>query len=238
MNTKEQNCLDKCEGTCIIIDKVPLYLEHRLILRGDSTVNKNDTNLFEEFSRVQKLLSKYQLWHYRNFGPSGDPHRGQGRVLAVLKLQPEISQKELGYLLDMRNQSLGELLSKLEKAGAITREASEEDRRSMNIKLTEHGVQLIEQGRRKPDDVGRIFECMSAEDRAKLSEILERLSGELKKLLGSDEKDEENGTGKSRRHRKGESEPPVGEPEPEAARENVRHHGGERLKKQKEGSEV
>ena len=201
-------------------------------------MGKTNPDLFEEFSRVQKLLSKYQLWHYRNFGPSGDPHRGQGRVLAVLKLQPEISQKELGYLLDMRNQSLGELLSKLEKSGAISREASEEDRRSMNIKLTEHGAQLIEQGRRKPDDVGRVFECLSAEDRAKLNDILERLSGELKKLLGSDEKDEEKDTGKSRRHRKGESEPPVGKPEPEAARENVRRHGGERLKKQKEGSEL
>lgn len=121
-------------------------------------MNIKDINLLEEFNGVSKLLSKYQLWHYRRFGPSGDPHRGQGRVLAILKLQPEISQKDLGYLLDMRNQSLGELLGKLEKAGAVTREPSEEDRRIVNIKLTEYGVKLAGQSR-KPDDISRIFDC-------------------------------------------------------------------------------
>ncbi|PKM72942.1 MAG: MarR family transcriptional regulator [Firmicutes bacterium HGW-Firmicutes-16] len=149
-------------------------------------MSTNETNLLEEFNGVSKLLSKYQLWHYRKFGPSGDPHRGQGRVLAILKLQPEISQKDLGYLLDMRNQSLGELLGKLEKSGAIIREPSQEDRRSMNIRLTEYGAKLIGQSGRKPDDIGRVFDCLSEDERDKLHEILGRLSGELEMLLGSD----------------------------------------------------
>lgn len=33
-------------------------------------------------------------------------HIGQGRVLAILKLKPEISQRDLSYLLDMSKQSL------------------------------------------------------------------------------------------------------------------------------------
>ncbi len=198
-------------------------------------MGNKDPDLFEKFNRVQKLLSKYQLWHYRNFGPTGDPHRGQGRVLAILKLQPEISQKELGFLLDMRNQSLGELLSKLEKAGAVTREASEEDRRSMNIKLTERGAKLIEQSRQKPDDVGRVFECLSTEDTEKLREILEHLSGELEKLLGGDQ---EKPARKDARRGKAESEPPREKHDAEAASENGRHHGVEHRKKQKEGFEA
>lgn len=157
----------------------------------------NETNLLEKFNGVSKLLSKYQLWHYRRFGPSGDPHRGQGRVLAVLKLQPEMSQKDLGYLLDMRNQSLGELLGKLEKTGAITREPSEEDRRSMNIKLTEYGAKLVGQIGGRPDDIGKIFDCLSAEEQEKLHEILGHLSTELETLLGPDEASD-NGTPRER----------------------------------------
>lgn len=172
-------------------------------------MSKKTTNLLEEFSQVQKLLSKYQLWYCRKFGPSGDPHRGQGRVLAILKLQPEITQKELSYLLDMRNQSLGELLSKLEKSGAIIREPSQEDRRGMNIKLTEEGSQLIKQGGNKPDDVSKIFDCLSAEDQTKLHEILDCLSSELEKRLGHDEDSDKEKTAKEKsvsRHRRNESE--------------------------------
>jgi len=169
-------------------------------------MGKIETNLLEEFSHVQKLLSKYQLWHNRKFGPSGDPHRGQGRVLALLRLQPEISQKELGYLLDMRNQSLGELLGKLEKTGAIMRESSDEDRRSMNIKLTESGARLAEQAGHKPDDISRVFDCLGTEDKSKLHEILNRLSCELEKLLGSDETEARAEKNRSEaKHRHGDS---------------------------------
>ncbi len=191
-------------------------------------------SILEEFNKVSKLLSRYQLWHYRKFGPSGDPHRGQGRVLAILKLQPEISQKDLGYLLDMRNQSLGELLGKLEKSGAITRESSEEDRRSMNIKLTEYGAKLAGQGGRKPDDIGRVFDCLSAEEQNKLHEILTHLAAELEMLLGPDEEtDNEKASDKSGSHRhKNENEKSRRKP---SSRDS---HESERLQsdKQKEGA--
>ncbi len=153
-------------------------------------MKKKSSELIEEFSETAKLLSKYQLWYHRKFGPSGDPHRGQGRVLKILKLQPEISQKELGYLLDMRNQSLGELLAKLEKSGAITREPSEEDRRSMIIKLTAAGAELAASGGEKAADAGEIFECLSIEDREKLREILAGLSFALKNVLGYNDTDD------------------------------------------------
>ncbi|MFB0920914.1 MAG: MarR family transcriptional regulator [Oscillospiraceae bacterium] len=195
-----------------------------------------EMNLLEEFNGVSKLLSKYQLWHYRKFGPSGDPHRGQGRVLAILKLQPEISQKDLGYLLDMRNQSLGELLGKLEKAGAVTREPSEEDRRSMIIKLTEYGAKLVGQGR-TPDDIGRVFDCLSAEDRLKLHEILASLFDELETLLGSDEKTESDKSKDrigSHRH-KGENGKTRRKPFTEESPESE-SKGGYSQSKQKEGA--
>jgi len=198
-------------------------------------MSKKSANLLEEFSHVQKLLSKYQLWYYRKFGPTGDPHRGQGRVLAILKLQPEISQKELSYLLDMRNQSLGELLSKLEKSGAITREPSEEDRRSMNIKLTESGAKLIKPFGSNNDDASRIFDCLSIDDQTKLHEILDCLSDELEKLLCDDKDSDSEKTKDSNRRRKNENETPGKKPSSDDERQDGKRKIVTHREKQKEG---
>ncbi|MBP8639684.1 MAG: MarR family transcriptional regulator [Oscillospiraceae bacterium] len=186
---------------------------------------KRNTSLLEEFSQVQKLLSKYQLWYCRKFGPSGDPHRGQGRVLSILNLQPEITQKELSYLLDMRNQSLGELLGKLEKSGAIIREPSQDDRRGMSIKLTAAGAELIKQGGKKPNDVSSIFDCLCADDQAKLHEILDCLSTELEKLLGhGEEAEKEKRESDIGRHKKAESEPKIQKPASDSERHEIMSH--------------
>lgn len=140
-------------------------------------------DLMELFIRADALLHRYQGTYFRNFGPFASPHKGQGRVLSLLKLQPEITQKELGYLLDMRNQSLGELLGKLERNGYITRTPSEKDRRVMNIKLTEEGAKAAAQLDGKQEDVNQIFSCLSEEEQAVLSDYLERLIDALEKTF-------------------------------------------------------
>lgn len=85
------------------------------------------------------LLHRYQTEAYKENGPLGSPYKGQGRILAILKLKPEISHKELSYLLGISTQSMSELLRKLESKGYVKRVPSEQDRRSMNIILTEEG---------------------------------------------------------------------------------------------------
>ena len=85
--------------------------------------------LFKKLFHMEMLMHRYHACSFRSFGPFGNPLRGQGRILSVLKLKPQITQKELSYLLDMRQQSLSELLAKLEGKGLITRQPSEEDRR-------------------------------------------------------------------------------------------------------------
>lgn len=130
-----------------------------------------DFDLIEQFTRVEWLLHRYHQQNHTYHGPMGDPRRGQGRVLAILKMKPEISQKELSYLLDMTPQSLGEFLSKLEKNGYITRTPSETDRRVMMIKLTEAGNEATEQEFR----FDNLFECLSEEEQKNLSDYLDRI---------------------------------------------------------------
>lgn len=84
-----------------------------------------------------------QKWHTAVQRLSGDAAadvlRGQGRVLALFAEHSELSQRDMGKLLGIRPQSLGEILAKLEKAGYITRHPSERDRRIHMVRITEAG---------------------------------------------------------------------------------------------------
>ena len=133
-------------------------------------------NVLELFMRLQAMLQRSQTQNFMNFGPWGNPQRGQGRVLSILKIKPEISQKELSYLLDMSKQSLAELLSKLERNGFITREASEEDRRSVNIKLTGEGAKVAGHMDDSRPELEKLFDCLNDDEVAIFSEYLRRIT--------------------------------------------------------------
>jgi DNA-binding MarR family transcriptional regulator len=145
--------------------------------------------VLERFMRLQTLLHRYQMQNFMHFGPWGNPHRGQGRVLSILKLKPEISQKELTYLLDMSKQSLAELLSKLERNGYIKREPSEEARRSFNIKLTEEGAAVAGEMDDTPPELVKTFDCLSDEELDNLSEYLHRLIQRFEEQFTGDDDD-------------------------------------------------
>ena len=148
-------------------------------------MSENERNLLEQFVRVQWLLGRYYFQNHMAHGPMGNPYRGQGRVLKLLKMQPEISQKDLSELLDMRPQSLGELLAKLEQSGYITRSPSENDKRVMIVRLTQAGAEAKGQEEGRPD-CGKLFDCLSVEEQANLGEYLARLIAEFEKQFGDD----------------------------------------------------
>ena len=78
---------------------------------------QGEMSLTRKVIRMGMLIHRYYEAKAHRHGATGDPLRGQGRVLALLKAKPETTQRELSYLLDMRQQSLSELLSKLEEKG-------------------------------------------------------------------------------------------------------------------------
>ena len=138
--------------------------------------------LYEKISRLQWLFQKQHLKSRASAGPVADATRGQGRILAFLKIKDGISTKDLSYLLGIRISSLNELLAKLEKTGYITREPSETDKRVMLIHLTEKGRQEEED-----PDGGDIFSCLSPEEQAAFGEYLDRIMAALEKDLGIDD---------------------------------------------------
>lgn len=157
-----------------------------VILISNGTVNKfmeviimND-ELYEKLAQLQWLLHKNQMRSWAQGGPLRDHTRGQGRILAFLRLRDGISTKDLSYLLGMAVSSLNEMLAKLEKGGYITREPSEADKRIMLVKLTEKGK--IEDQPETPD-MADIFAGLSEEEQKTFGDYLDRIIASMEKYF-------------------------------------------------------
>jgi DNA-binding MarR family transcriptional regulator len=155
--------------------------------------NAKHSKLLEQFMQIQWLLIRQHHHNHAPFDFAGNPYRGQGRILKLLKMQPEITQKELLELLDMRPQSLGDLLKKLEQKDCITRTPLESDRRVMIIRLTEKGKNVeIQDDKQLGFD--NLFDCLSDEEQEQLSSLLERVIDDWRGA-NDDERNREFGFG-------------------------------------------
>ncbi len=130
------------------------------------------TTINEQLQQLQMLMHRAMFHH---FGKMHSPHRGQGRVLAILKLKPEISQKELTYLLNMSKQAVAELIAKLEKNDYVSRKPSEEDKRILMINLTEKGSKAAEDVDENTLETTKVFDCFNDNELAIFSEFLARI---------------------------------------------------------------
>lgn len=153
-----------------------------------------EKELLELIIQLEFVTRREMMGRYHNNRFSMNPHRGQGRIMSLLKLQPEISQKELCYLLGMSKQGLAELLSKLELAGYITRTPSTEDGRVMMVKLTEDGKKIADEIDNDDSNSKSILSCLNSEEQITLIGYLKRI------IMKAEENMPE---GHARRHRRG-----------------------------------
>ncbi len=145
---------------------------------------KNDlTNIFLE---TNHLLHRYNMmWYGKNFGGL-DPRQGQGRILTALRRMNSVSQKDLGFILDIRPQSLGELLQKLENSGYIQRKRSTTDKRALIVELTEKGETFQLQ---KPD-YEELFITLNTEEKKILKQALEKIFEQLSEQIQKEAEDD------------------------------------------------
>ena len=145
---------------------------------------KNDlTNIFLE---TNHLLHRYNMmWYGKNFGGL-DPRQGQGRILTALRRMNSVSQKDLGFILDIRPQSLGELLQKLENSGYIQRKRSTTDKRALIVELTEKGETFQLQ---KPD-YEELFITLNTEEKKILKQALEKIFTQLSEQIQKEAEDD------------------------------------------------
>ncbi len=103
------------------------------------------------------------------------PYRGRGRILSLLRETPVTSQKELANQLDISKQALAELLLKMERAGLITREAADWDRRVQKITLTEAGKLAADQITAEQSALPGLLVDLNPEERKSLHAMLDRI---------------------------------------------------------------
>lgn len=142
--------------------------------------------LQEKFMLLLYLHRKLHMRENMEFGPIGDTNRGQGRILALLKMRDGVSIKDLSYLLGVGTSTLSELLTKLEKNGYITREQSNDDKRIMIVKLTEKGRAKEQVDTSERTD---LFSCLSDDEQKSLETILDKMISLLEEKLGYDSDD-------------------------------------------------
>lgn len=121
----------------------------------------------------QKLLFKlHKCVHYLHSGAHG--RAGQERIISMLNEHGTMTQRELTELAGVRSASISEVLSKLEHRGMIERTKNEDDRRNIDVRLTDSGKNALNaHGQRMSDK--ELFECLSEEELNSLLSILDKL---------------------------------------------------------------
>ena len=145
-------------------------------------MNEMYTSIYEKLNVLDGLMKRQEMASQGNRGPFADTSRGQGRILAMLKIQPEIATRDLAYLLGIRQQSLNELLNKLEKGGYVIRKPSEADRRVMIVCLTDKGKETAT----GENDYPKFLECLTPEELETFGSYLDRIIAALKKDTPAD----------------------------------------------------
>lgn len=136
-------------------------------------------DLAELLMRTHHLMHRYHHLHQPATAQEIDPRQGQGRLLMILQHTPDMTQRDLTRLLGIRQQSLGELLAKLEKGGYITREPDVKDRRTMLVHVTEKGKgRLFHRV-----SFAKVFSCLTEEEQHQMADYLRRMIDALTEQL-------------------------------------------------------
>lgn len=104
--------------------------------------------------------------------------QGQKRVMKALMEKGTMTQREMSEMFDIRSASLSELLIKLEDKGLIVRNKLEEDRRNVQVTLTEEGRKFAEEqkalahGNQNRKD---LFAVLSDDEKQQLLLMLKKL---------------------------------------------------------------
>jgi len=122
-----------------------------------------------QLTRVQKSVFNY----FKNSLAQFDVTPSQYALLSLLWNGDELSPTTIASLLDLDNSSITGLLNRMESKEVIKRIYSDEDRRSVTIKITDKGMALKEGITRTIEDCNhRVLEGVSPEEDAVLRKCL------------------------------------------------------------------
>ena len=105
-----------------------------------------------------------------------EKYRGQGRLLILLNLHGALTQRELIELTGRRSATLSEQLDGMEKSGLISRCKNEQDKRNVDVELTELGKKAaIEAMQNRQAYADELFAAMPQRKKQQLAGLLDSL---------------------------------------------------------------
>ena len=128
---------------------------------------------YEEMNIDEKLFAL--LGRLSHMGHSAfDGKSSQHRILHILSNTGRMTQRELTGQLGIQPGSVSEIIKKLETAGLITRQSNSEDRRTVDITLTDAGKAQAEAGSAGHTDHA-LFESLTDDEKRQLLSLLEKV---------------------------------------------------------------
>lgn len=138
---------------------------------------------FQKLVDLQHMMGAYHHKTTAHHGRMADPTRGQGRVIALLKMRDGLATRDMAEVLGIRVSSLNETLYRLEADGFVERRPSEDDKRIMLVYLTDKGRQ---EQQHETDFATLLFDGFSDEELETLDGYLARMGEVLEHELGED----------------------------------------------------
>lgn len=141
-------------------------------------MNDNKQKKYDDMEMDKKLiLNLRDLGHVIRFLYEGKG--SQKRILIILYEAGGMTQRELTERLGIQPGSASEVIGKLESAGLILRKPSENDRRTVDIRLTPSGeIKAREASMQRRKRHQEMFSCLSEEEKDMLLRLAEKLNAD------------------------------------------------------------
>ena len=138
-----------------------------------------------ERGEVHKSLMKTLRCHHKIFRSEFakfNISKGQPKILSYLSENDGCSQKDIAKNCDIEAATATNVLSTMEKVGFIERIPNKNDRRILNVYLTDKGKEAQEKAKRTLCDLEEIcFRGFSEEEMTMAKDIFDRIYDNLKK---------------------------------------------------------
>lgn len=137
----------------------------------------------EQKTRVIFLMERYAHYIFHRFFEKP----GRDRALRVLYESGTITQKVFAEKMNIRPSSSSEILAKMESERLIIRTPHNDDKRNINVTLTEYGKDLAEEMIRKQTEAAKqTMLSLSPEELTTLEELLNKIIADWDERFGDE----------------------------------------------------
>ncbi len=146
-----------------------------------------ETPLLQQWIKLDMAIHRFHYINFKRNGPMGAPQLGQGRLLRIIKENPDITQKELCVKSGLRQQSVSEFLKKLENSNYISRTSSPYDKRVSIFNLTKEGEKLTRPPAEVISQLNSFLSCLNDEEQQNMCDYLQRIRYNIEKIINQSE---------------------------------------------------